>query len=162
VKHRIVLIGVTASTTADRWKTPFSSNAPPNQNQIPGVFVQAQMVSQILNAVLDRRPLLWWWPEWIEVFWVWGWAVVGGILGLYVRQLIYLGLTGFIGLGVLFGICFVIFTQAGWVPLVPSVLALLMTEIAVLWWSTKSSHVVNQTRFLGFELWLAKSSLSRK
>jgi CHASE2 domain-containing sensor protein len=162
VKNRIVLIGVTAPTTADQWKTPFSVNAPPNQTRIPGVFVQAQMVSQILSAVLDRRPLLWWWPQWVEVFWVWGWALVGGMLALCIRQPLGLGLAGVVTLGMLFGICFIIFTAAGWVPFVPSALALLATEVALVWWSTRSSLFVNNSRPLDAELWLGRSLFSRK
>ncbi|GET36669.1 CHASE2 domain-containing protein [Microseira wollei] len=162
VKNRIVLIGVTAPTTADQWKTPYSVNAPPNQTLIPGVFVQAQMVSQILSAVLDRRPLLWWWPEWVEVFWVWGWALVGGMLALCIRQPLGLGLAGVVTLGMLFGICFIIFTAAGWVPFVPSALALLATEVALVWWSTRSSLFVNNSRPLDAELWLGRSLFSRK
>uniref|UniRef100_UPI001868B48A CHASE2 domain-containing protein n=1 Tax=Nostoc sp. MG11 TaxID=2721166 RepID=UPI001868B48A len=45
LKNRIVLIGLSAPTnTSDFWKTPFSSNAKLKQKQIPGVFVQAQML----------------------------------------------------------------------------------------------------------------------
>lgn len=131
VKDRIVLIGVTAPSTVDYWKTPYSARALPNQKQIPGVFVQAHMVSHILSAVLDRRPLIWWLPVWVEVLWVWGWSLVGGTLAWRIRQPVRLGIGGVTGLGILFGICFGIFTQAGWVPLVPSALALVVTQAAV-------------------------------
>lgn len=133
VKDRIVIIGVTAPSTVDYWKTPYSAGALPNYKQIPGVFVQAQMVSQILSAVLEHRPVLWWWPGWVEVTWVWGWSLLGGILAWRVRQPLRLGIAGVTGLGLLFGICFGIFTQAGWVPLVPSAFALVATKVAVVW-----------------------------
>lgn len=131
VKDRIVLIGITAPSTVDYWKTPYSAKALPNQKQIPGVFVQAHMVSHILSAVLDRRPLLWWWPTWVEALWVWVWSLVGGTLAWRVRQPLGLGLAGATSLGVLFGVCFGIFTLAGWVPLVPSALALVATQLIV-------------------------------
>ncbi len=146
VKDRIILIGVTASSTVDYWKTPYSARALPNQKQIPGVFVQAQMVSQILSAVLDHRPLLWWWPTWVEVLWVWGWSLVGGTLAWRVRIPLRLGLAGVTGLGVLFGICFGIFTQAGWVPLVPSALALVATQVAVVSRGRLRPHSGNSNR----------------
>lgn len=38
------------------------------------------MTSQILSAVLDRRPLFWVWSKWEEIIWVFGWSVLGGIL----------------------------------------------------------------------------------
>lgn len=131
VKNRVVLIGVTAPTTTDYWKTPYSAKALPNQKQIPGVFVQAHMVSHILSAVLDRRTLFWWWPTWVEALWVWGWALVGATLAWCIRQPLPLGLAGVTALLSLFGICVGIFTQAGWIPLIPATLALVVTQVVV-------------------------------
>lgn len=133
LKNRIVLIGVTASTTADTWKTPYSATALPNLKQIPGVFVQAQMVSHILSAVLDQRPLLWWWPKWIEALWIWGWSLLGGTIAWCIKQPFQLGLAGVTSLLTLFSISFGIFTQAGWVPLIPSALVLVVT-LTFVWW----------------------------
>lgn len=132
-KDRIILIGVSAPTNTDYWKTPFSSNVKPEQKQIPGVFVQAQMLSQILSAVLDRRPLLWW-SGWMEALWVWGWSLVGGITAWYYSKPLHLGLAVVVILLTLFGLCFGIFTLAGWVPLIPSVLALLATQVVIVLW----------------------------
>jgi CHASE2 domain-containing sensor protein len=132
IKDRIVLIGVTAPSTVDLWKTPYSARALPNQKQIPGVFVQAHMVSHILSAVLDFRPLFWWWEVWVEAFWIWGWSLVGGTIAWCIRQPLRLVLAGLAGLGVLFVACFGIFTLAGWIPLVPSALVLVATQVAVI------------------------------
>ena len=131
LKGRIILIGVTAPTTTDYWKTPYSAKAGSNQKLIPGVFVQAHMTSQILSAVLDNRPLLWWWPTWVEALWVWGWSLLGGILAWYIRHPMRLGAAGIIMLFSLFSICFGIFTQAGWIPFIPPALALIATQVAV-------------------------------
>ncbi len=133
LKDRIVLIGITAPTTTDYWKTPYSARTQPSHKQIPGVFVQAQMVSHILSAVLERRPLFWWWPTGVEVLWVWGWSLVGATLAWCIRKPLPLGLAGVTALLTLFGICFGIFTQAGWIPLVPPILALVATQVAVVW-----------------------------
>ena len=131
LKNRIVLIGVTASSSSDYWKTPYSSNAADNDKQIPGVFVQAQMISQILSAVLDKRPLLWWWSGWMEVLWVWGWSLLGGIISWRIQQPLYLGLAIAIALIAIFTICFSIFTLAGWIPLIPSALALIVSAVVL-------------------------------
>jgi CHASE2 domain-containing sensor protein len=131
LKNRIVLIGVTASSSSDYWKTPYSSNAADNDKQIPGVFVQAQMISQILSAVLDKRPLLWWWSGWMEVLWISGWSLLGGIIGWRIQQPFYLGLAIAIGLIAIFSICFSIFTLAGWIPLIPSALALIISAVVL-------------------------------
>jgi len=131
LKNRIVLIGVIASSSSDYWKTPYSSNAADNEKQIPGVFVQAHMISQILSAVLDKRPLLWWWSGWMETLWVWGWSLLGGIIAWRIQQPLYLGLAIAISLYAIFSICFSIFTLAGWIPLVPSALALIASAIVL-------------------------------
>ncbi len=127
VKDRIVLIGVTAASVHDDFSTPYSAGQWPYQ-KLPGVLVQAQMVSQILSAVLDRRPLLSVWPSWGEVLWVWGWSLVGGVFAWGNRRplLLRLGLVGG-AVVTLYGLCFVLLIQGGWVPLVPSALALVAT-----------------------------------
>ncbi|WP_017317980.1 CHASE2 domain-containing protein [Mastigocladopsis repens] len=127
LKNRIVLIGVTAPSTVDHWKTPS------HKKKIPGLFVQAQMISHILSAVENDRPLLWWWSWWVETLWVWGWSLVAGIIAWRCSKPLYLGLAVAGALLTLFGICFAIFTQAGWIPLVPPALTLILTSMAVVW-----------------------------
>ncbi|MBH8574932.1 CHASE2 domain-containing protein [Nostocaceae cyanobacterium CENA369] len=146
LKDRIVMIGLSAPTnTNDYWKTPFSSDAKLKQKQTPGVFVQAQMLSQILSAVLDRRPLLWWWSGWVEALWIWGWSLLGGITAWYYSKPLHLGVAVIITLLTVFGLCFSIFALAGWVPFIPSVLALLATQIMVISWF-RHSHLRNFNR----------------
>jgi CHASE2 domain-containing sensor protein len=98
---------------------------------MPGVIAQAQMVSQILSAVKDGRALLWVWPLWGDILWVWSWSLVGGVLAWRCRSTGYLGVSGGAALGVLYGFCFGLSTQSGWVPLVPSALALVATGCSV-------------------------------
>jgi len=118
VKDRIVLIGTTAESFNDYHSTPYQ--------EMPGVLIQAQMVSQILSAVLDQRPLLWVWSWWGEALWIWGWSLLGGILAWRLQPL-HLGLTVAAAGGTLYGLCFGLLIQGGWVPLVPSALALAAT-----------------------------------
>jgi len=126
VKDRIVLIGVTAQSAHDYIPTPYSTQQGFYQ-EIPGVIVQAQMVSQLVSAVKDGRPLLSVWSVWGEVFWVWGWSVIGGTLGWRYRSRLYLILAGGGALLVLYVLCLVLLCQGSWVPLVPSALVLVVT-----------------------------------
>ncbi|HAX89336.1 MAG TPA: sensor protein Chase2 [Cyanobacteria bacterium UBA11370] len=127
VKDRIVLIGVTAPSAHDYLPTPYS----PQQGfyqEMPGVIIHAQMVSQILSAVKDGRPLLSVWPFWGESLWIWGWSVVGGILVWRCRKGSHRVVWGVVALGSLCGLCFGLFRQSScWIPLVPSALALVFT-----------------------------------
>jgi CHASE2 domain-containing sensor protein len=126
VKGRIVLIGTTAPSFKDYFPTPYSSGN--WQDKMPGVMIQAQMTSQIISAVLDGRPLIWWWCAWGEIVWIWGWSLVGGVVAWYVRSPLPLGLINGVALGTLYGLCLVILINGGWVPLVPSALALIFTS----------------------------------
>lgn len=128
LKNRIVMIGVTApSNNADYWKIPSK------EKKIQGLFVQAHMVSHILSAVLDRRPLFWWWSGWVEALWVFVWSLVGGIIAWRCSKPMYLGLAIATALLTLFGICFGLFTQAGWIPLVPPALVLMLAATCSMW-----------------------------
>jgi CHASE2 domain-containing sensor protein len=131
LKNRLVLIGVTAQSTTDYWQTPSRPWLPPEHKLTPGVFVQAQMVSQILSAVLDQRPLLWWWPLWAEFFWVWLWSLIGGLIAWRFSQPLHLGSLGLMALLVLLGICTAYLIRGGWIPLVPSALALILTQVVI-------------------------------
>jgi len=141
LRDRIVLIGVTAASANDYSLTPFSTGKGFYQS-MPGVVVQAQMVSQLLSAVKDGRPLLSVWPVWGEIVWIWGWSVVGGLLvwrGLSAQ--LYLFLLPAAALGILFVLCYILFLQGNWVPLVPSALALVLTGSSVAFYSTKTQKL---------------------
>ncbi len=132
LQDRIVIIGVTAPTSVnDYWFTPYSSNQQRFEKQLPGVFLQAQMVSHILSAVLDRRPILGMWSLWIEITWIGGWAFLGGLLAGYFRQIIYLGIAILIALLSLYILCFSLLLHGKLVPLVPPALALIFTSTSI-------------------------------
>lgn len=129
IAGRIVLIGLAAPhSSGDYWTTPFGKA---DIDRIPGVLIQAQLVSQILSAVLDQRPLLWVWSTWAETIWSAGWAVIGGVLAWQFRRLKFLSLAGAIAIATLVGLCQVWLIQGGWIPLAPPALALLLTSTSV-------------------------------
>ncbi len=133
LQDRIVLVGVTAPTSVnDYWFTAYSSSQERFEKQLPGVFLQAQMVSHILSTVIDRRPLLLVWNLWIEILWVAGWSSVGGLLAWYFKQTLYLGLATSGTLVILQGLCFGLLLRGSWVPLVPPALSLVATSISVI------------------------------
>lgn len=135
LQDRIVLIGVTAPTSVnDYWFTPYSNSQKRFEKQLPGVFLQAQMVSHILSAVLDRRPLLSVWNLGIENLWIAAWSLVGSLLAKNFKQTLYLGLVTSGTLLILYGLCFGLLLQGNLVPLVPPALALVVTSIGLLFY----------------------------
>jgi len=137
VKDKIVLIGTTAPSGKDLFLTPYSA-AQTENSKMAGVEVHGQILSQILSAVLDSRPLLGWWPEWAEIPWIVFWAVAGGVVCWTVRH--PLALTGgtICLLAVLGGTSLALFTAtlpyvsaSVWVPVSTPILAFLCTGAVV-------------------------------
>ncbi|MFN6569515.1 CHASE2 domain-containing protein [Dendronalium sp. ChiSLP03b] len=125
VKDRIVLIGTTAQSFRDYIPTSYITEDGSHQ-EIPGVILQAQMVSQIVSAVKDGRPLLFILPVWGEVLWIGSWSLIGGIIAWRDRSGIRLLIVGSGVIGVLYLLCFILFCSGVWVPLVPSTLVLVV------------------------------------
>lgn len=130
IRDRIVLIGATTPEAKDEFYTPFSGGLRDDQ-KMPGVMVHAQSVSQILSAVLDGRPLLWSWPTWGEALWIIGWGLGGAVFAWYVRRPLRYAIGAVVLIGGLYGFCFLIFLQGGWIPLVPPALALVIASVGV-------------------------------
>jgi CHASE2 domain-containing sensor protein len=125
-RDRIVLIGVTAkSGVNDYFQTPYQS--------MPGVTAQANMVSQLLSAVLDNRPLIYPLPPWADGLWIVGWAAVGGLIAVVGRSPLKFGLLLLgTGLGVV-AVSYLLLGRGVWVPVVPAVLALVGTSGGVVY-----------------------------
>lgn len=125
VKGKIVIIGSTAPSLKDLLATPYSAVLK-TDFKMPGVLIHAQMTSQLLDAASGKRPLFWFWPEWAEVLWIVGWIAMGGILGRITDHPLTLSIGVAVGLGACTGICLLLFTQAGWVPLAAPALGFLL------------------------------------
>jgi CHASE2 domain-containing sensor protein len=122
VRDRIVFIGVTAKSAGDVWQTPIDQ-------QMPGVVVQAHMVSQLLSAALDNRSLLWSWSNLVEGIWITLWAIVGSGCGWLIQRLVRLGLSLLLASGLLIGLCWLMMVIGGWIPLVPTVMAIAVSGL---------------------------------
>ncbi len=127
-KGRIILIGIAQSRNdgsgGDYWPTPYGE-------EIPGIFIQGHMVSQILSAVLDQRPLLWILPRGLELIWIWLWAILGGIIAYWLKKPLHLAITTATSLTALYGICYLLICQGGWLPLIPAIIVLILTAIVI-------------------------------
>lgn len=130
VEDRIVLIGYTAQSANDDFSTPYSAGLP-DSRKMSGVTIHAQSLSQLLSAVLDGRPLIWYWSTWGEVLWIFGWSVAGGTLAWSFRRPWLFALAGGAAIAILCGTSYVVFLQAGWIPVVPPAIGLLATAGSV-------------------------------
>ena len=128
IKNKVVLIGTSAPSVKDILPTPYKGS----KTFMPGVVAHAQMVSQILSVVLDDAPQFWFWSEWVEGLWIWGWSLLGATIAWKLRHPFSTITVGIVGIGGLWGICFVTFSFAGWIPLIPAALTFAATTASVL------------------------------
>lgn len=127
IRDKIVLIGTSAPSIKDIVPTPYRGA----RTFMPGVMVHAQMVSQILSVTLDDAPLIWFWSEWIEIAWIWGWSLLGAIITWKLKHPFAIGLAGVVSVSGLWGICLLAFTFAGWIPFIPAAIVLGLTSASV-------------------------------
>lgn len=132
IQNKIVLIGSTAESLKDIFKTPYSSGKLDNSGDMTGVEIHAQSVSQILDVVLNGQSLFWSLPQWGEVLLIGGCALIGAMLVWRQVHPLWLAVSGVFIVAVLFGGVFLIFTKAGWVPFVAPALGLVLSSGAML------------------------------
>jgi CHASE2 domain-containing sensor protein len=122
---RIVLIGVTAPSIKDFINTSAIPNLQP-PGKIYGVEFHAHVASQIVSAVLDRRPVLKTWSQSWEYLWIVSWGVLAIYLGRLtkspLKNLVYVAV---VSLG-LVGIGYAFIVQGWWIPVAPALLLLVI------------------------------------
>ncbi len=119
---RVVLIGSVAPSLKDFLPTPYSA-VQQESFQMSGVMVHAQMVSQVLDVVAGTRPQFRYWPQWLEVLWLWAWAIAGSLLAWRLRRPIVLTIVALGGISVIVLTSATLFTIHVWIPVVGPVLA---------------------------------------
>ncbi|BAZ13409.1 hypothetical protein NIES4071_52480 [Calothrix sp. NIES-4071] len=131
VKGRIVIIGIVApvSNPTDYFSTPYSKGVLP---QMSGVNIQVHMTSQILSAVLDKRPLLWTWHKIGEGLWIVIWAFAGSgiVITCSSKRSHYISIYTSVSIFILCLTCFVLLLQGGWIPLIPPIVSLATSTIS--------------------------------
>jgi adenylate cyclase len=144
-EDRIVLIGSAAESLRDYFLSPYG--------KMPGVFVHANLVSQLVNGALDGRPFLQIYPKWMEGLWVLFCSLVGatGIWyflhgnGLSKTKFV-VGIFAFLPLSVvgLIGISYLSYLFSFWLPILPSITSFLLSSIiCIIYLSEQLRYVSN-------------------
>ncbi|BAY36524.1 adenylate/guanylate cyclase [Nostoc sp. NIES-2111] len=135
MQGKVVLIGATAESLKDIFYTPYSSQLLSAPERMAGVTIHANLVSQILSAALDSRPLIKTLPENWEWLLILGLSMIGASLrwqqrnNKHQRIVLTVGVP-LIGVGIVGG-SFWAFVAGWWLPVVPSLLAFGGSAIAV-------------------------------
>lgn len=151
IQDKIVLIGATAPSLKDAFFTPYSAAASKNP-MMSGVFIHAQMVSQIISVALQdfgtRTPpnlwvsprLFWFLPRWGEWIWILSWAAIGGLSVWCIQHPFKQGIALTVEVVSLFGISYSLFALQGWLPFVAPALTLVLSGFGVI--AYKQIHYV--------------------
>lgn len=116
VREKVILIGYTAAVANDDFDTPIG--------KLPGVGIHAQMTSQILSAVLDKRPLIWVLSQWEDSLIVFIWCIWGGILLLFwqrYRNIVILAIAISVSFLILYSVSLLALQQGLWLPVIPTI-----------------------------------------
>jgi adenylate cyclase len=124
LRDRIVLIGPTAESLKDFFYTPYSDNSITTPEKMPGVEVQAQLASQILDAALVGKSGIHTWNGPQEAAWIFLWAGMGAALGWWVRVPRWSVAGMALASGTIMGIGYGSFITGLWIPVIPPIIAL--------------------------------------
>ena len=125
IKNRIILIGVTAKSVPDLHDTPIG--------EIRGLHLHAHVVSQLVSAVEDNRPLIWWLPFWGDYLWIWFWSLGSGLIIVLKQNYLYRSLATAGCVIVLSSACWLVLIQGGWLALIPGTMAIALTATIIIW-----------------------------
>ena len=128
IRDRLVLIGTTAESVKDNFLTPYSSSG--SSSEMRGVFIHANVASQLISAAVDSRPLLrthkkFW--EFLAIFWV---GIIGVITSWRLRSPIAIAFNICASGIILIVTCYLAFLSGWWLPLVPALLTFAIAAVA--------------------------------
>jgi len=159
VRDRIVLIGITAESVKDSFRTPYSSGLGQPLQTTSGVQIHAEVASQIVSAALDGYPLMHVCSKPVEWLWIFSCALVGAVLSWRQRYRIAtkkfatgmnaeLPLTAtcitLVGLSLIAG-SYVAFLLGLWVPIVPGFIALVASASVITADVARTAATMRQT-----------------
>ncbi|NJL00895.1 MAG: adenylate/guanylate cyclase domain-containing protein [Spirulinaceae cyanobacterium SM2_1_0] len=137
-RDRLVLIGDVGEGSNDFFFTPYSSTLLSLPEGMAGVEIHANIASQIISTVLDDRPLIQSWAEPWEWLWILFWSGTGAILSWTMRyangaRTFSLRRFSFllIAAGLLLGGSYGALLLGWWIPVVPPLLALMGSTVAI-------------------------------
>ncbi len=114
MRERKVLIGTTAQSIKDVFYTPLNGDLFGSSQPMTGVTVHANIISQIISAVLDKRPLIHVWDDSIEWLWILAWAWLGAVISRQLKSPLLSAICIVFASGGFLGLCFLAFLLGWW------------------------------------------------
>ncbi|NER33962.1 MAG: adenylate/guanylate cyclase domain-containing protein [Oscillatoria sp. SIO1A7] len=131
MRDRLVLIGAVAASLPDVFNTPFDGGLFAAPSRTPGVEVHANLTSYLIDVALGDRPVIQVWSEPIEWLWIFAWSLLGVAFAWFCPSPSVTAIAVFLGGGICFGGSYLAFLVGWWIPMVPSILALVGSSVAI-------------------------------
>ncbi|HEY9597689.1 MAG TPA: adenylate/guanylate cyclase domain-containing protein, partial [Cyanophyceae cyanobacterium] len=151
-RDRIILIGAVGESFQDLYLTPYSSNLFALPERMTGVEVHANITSEIISAAKEGRPLIKSWAEPLEWVWILLWTTVGAVLswqGRYSSSISKFSWSKALGFvvagGVVVGSTYIAFLGGWWIPVIPPLLGLTGSAIAITAYIARTAGEIRQT-----------------
>ncbi|MEA5621209.1 adenylate/guanylate cyclase domain-containing protein [Cronbergia sp. UHCC 0137] len=146
MRDKLVLIGSTGESLKDLLYTPYTSGVFSAPERMPGVVIHANLISQIISTALDNRPGIESWSEFWECLWIFSWSILGATWNWQQRQKNIPFITGVVIPGsILIAVSFAAFIVGWWIPVVPTLLALNGSAIAINQFVARSASQMKKT-----------------
>ena len=149
-RDRVVLIGATGRSFKDYFYVPHSSDLLSLPDPMAGVEIHANIISQIISAAVDGRPLIRSWPEAVEGLWIFVWAAVGATLTWQFRnpgKRLPIGLVLSLSAAsiLLAASAYGALLAGWWIPVVPPMLALVGSAGGITAYLAHGANQIRQT-----------------
>ena len=134
IREHLVFIGSGSNieSSKDAFDTPYSKGWFRSPTKMPGVFIHANVASQIINAAIARRPLLRTYNEFTELLIVLSVGIVGAIISFKLVSSQAIAFYTCIVAIILIAVSYQAFLLGWWLPLVPALLVLsLVVAVAI-------------------------------
>lgn len=162
LRGRIVLIGSVAESLKDFFYSPYSNDvrdirmAGRTPSQLPGVYFHANLTSQVISSVLDHRALIQVWTQPGEILWILVWTGLGTAISWWFRPGSRWRRSHFfswqqrrfllpIAAGGILASAYTAFLSGWWIPLIPPLLGLTGTAIAITGYIAHSAEKIRKT-----------------
>ena len=146
MRDRLVIIGSIAPSLNDFFATPYSNSQEDQFQDLPGVFIHANLASQILSGALEGRNSIQTISEPGEWIWIFVWTFGVSICNLVLldrqfrsRQALFITFVSTVfsifipGLALL-GIGYLLFLGGFWLPVISPLFSLTVSALTISWY----------------------------
>ena len=142
-RDRLVLIGSITPSLNDFFRTPYSNSRENLDRDLPGVFIHANIASQIVSSALDGRNTIKTVDEPLEWLWIFIWTYSASVLNTVLFELqserrknifVLVFFAVFIPYIAIFGSGYLLFLSGFWLPVITPAFSVAVSGILIGWY----------------------------